>query len=85
MTDTEQNSHPASNPEAVPQPEAQPATPLETAIANAQALEAQVIQATQALNEMRVKLLKWQGAAEFLASLERPAGPGNGKDKETEP
>ena len=76
------------NPEAMPQTEPksalpQPATPLEKATANAQALEIQVAQATQTLNEMRIKLLKWQGAAEFLASLEHDGdGPGNGADME---
>ncbi len=61
---------------------AQLATPLETALANVQALENQVAQAAQVLNNMRIQLLKWQGAAEFLASLEHGDGPSNGEDKE---
>ena len=85
-----QSSRPKANPtpppEVLMQPEAQQAaqlaTPLETATANARAFEVLVGKMEQELNEARIKLLKWQGAAEFLASLEAqpPGGPENGKD-----
>ena len=79
---------PKPNPPAISQPEAAPqlATPLETALANARAFEALVGKMERELNEARIKLLKWQGAAEFQASLEKPEAPpppegsGNGKD-----
>ncbi len=70
----------AAQPEALPEAAPQLATPLEMATANARAFEALVGKMEQELNEARIKLLKWQGAAEFQASLARPAGPGNGKD-----
>ncbi len=84
-----QNSRPEPVPAAPPtgaaQPETQPeppqlASPLETATANARAFEILVGKLEQKLHAARVDLLKWQGAAEFQAHLEHPAGPGNGKD-----
>lgn len=72
----------AAQPEALPEAAPQLATPLETATANARAFEVLVGKMEQELNEARIKLLKWQGAAEFLASLEHGDGPSNGEDKE---
>ncbi len=72
----------AAQPEALPEAAPQLATPLETATANARAFEVLVGKMEQELNEARIKMLKWQGAAEYLATLDFGRGPGpeNGKD-----